>query len=271
MAADAPPSAHRPGIFAWFGYRMPLPELFRLVRAAGFRSVSLWWDPAPTRCATVHGMPALARDAGLYVESAHVPFSRSNALWAADPAVRQPVLEEYLAWLGDCAVHRIPRLVMHVVSGHGPEAPTETGMDSFRQLVRAAEARGVTLALENTRRPDLLSALLAAFPSPRLGLCYDISHDRLWPAEAPGLLWRHGDRLATVHLSDTDGRLDRHWLPGDGVVDWPAFAAALPRGYAGPLMLEVMPYKTPALSAEAFLAEASQRAGRLDALIREHT
>jgi sugar phosphate isomerase/epimerase len=263
---------HLLGIFAWFGYRLPLPELFRLVGTAGFAAVSLWWEPTTTKkYAAVHAMPGLAREAGLFVESVHVPFHQTNALWDADPAIRQPVCEDYLTWLADCGTYGIPRMVMHAVSGDGPAAPTAEGLDSFRQLVVAAEAQGVTLALENTRRPDLLTALFAAFPSPRLGLCFDASHDRLWPGEAPGTLRRHADRLATTHLSDTDGRMDRHWLPGDGVLDWPALAAAVPRAYAGPLMLEVMPYKTPDLAPEAFLALAYQRAHTLQTLFSEHT
>ena len=31
------------GIFAWFGYELPLQESLRLIRASGFGRVMLWW------------------------------------------------------------------------------------------------------------------------------------------------------------------------------------------------------------------------------------
>ncbi len=256
MSILPPPPDHRLGIFGWFGYRMPLPELFRLIRAAGFSLVSLWWEPTEKRYAAIHSQPGLARDAGLIVESVHVPFRHANALWHPDPDIRHPVLDDHLTWLEDCRAYGIPRMVMHVVSGEAKAAHVDVGLDSFRQLVFAAEASGVTLALENTRRPDLLDLLLATFPAPALGLCYDAAHDRLWPGAPPGTLARHDNRLVTTHLSDTDGGMDRHWLPGDGVIDWPAIMGALATDYTGPLMLEVMPYKTPDITAEEFLTLA---------------
>ena len=77
----------------------------------------------------------------------------------------------------------------------------------------------------------------------------------------------HGNRLVTTHFSDTDGRMDRHFLPGDGVIDWTAVAAAFPKSYTGPLILEVMPYKTPNLSPDNFLAEAYQRTVWLNSIL----
>lgn len=246
---------------------MPLAERFLLIRTAGFDAVSLWWDAQEEHLPLIQAMPALARDAGLVIESIHVPFRKANNLWSDDASKREPVITEHLAWIDECAAQAIPRLVMHVVSGNGPAEPTAAGMDSLQQFIVKAEARHITLALENTRRPDLLDAIFATFPSPWLGMCYDTSHDRLWPVEAPGLLKRYGDRLVTTHFSDTDGSMDRHFLPGDGVIDWPAVAAAFPKIYTGPLMLEVMSYKTPDLSPEAFLAEAYRRATWLHSIL----
>ncbi len=31
------------GIFAWFGYELPLQESLHLIRASGFDRVMLWW------------------------------------------------------------------------------------------------------------------------------------------------------------------------------------------------------------------------------------
>ena len=68
------------GIFAYFGYDLPLEESLRRLAAAGFDTVSLFWgafDGGPP----LHRQPELARRAGLRVENAHAPFDGVNALW----------------------------------------------------------------------------------------------------------------------------------------------------------------------------------------------
>lgn len=256
-----------PAIHLWFGYPVPLSERLRLIRAAGFTAVSLWWE-GRHQVPRLHLLPDLVRAADLRVSNLHVPFRDANALWADDTARREPVVARHLVWVEDCACHGIDMLVMHLVSGgERLPAPNAAGLDSLGRIVAAAEARGVTIAVENTRRPDYLTAVLEAIPSPRLGLCFDTAHDRLWSPEPVALPRRWRDRLALLHCADTEGRMDRHLLPGDGIVDWPSVAAAIPDNYAGDLLLEVMPYGTPGLSAEEFLAEAYRRAAWVQSLI----
>jgi sugar phosphate isomerase/epimerase len=49
-----------------------------------------------------------------------------------------------------------------------------------------------------------------------------------------------GDALAHMHIQDNDGYADRHWIPGDGTVRWPAVFRALGRLAVTPrLLLEV--------------------------------
>jgi sugar phosphate isomerase/epimerase len=149
-------------------------------------------------------------------------------------------------------------MVMHLVP---PEAAGGAGaplLGSVERLVRAAEAAGVTIALENTAGPSALDEVLRRFPSPRLGLCYDSSHDWLRAPDRAGLLGRWGERLVSVHLSDNDGQEDRHWVPGRGVVDWDLVAARFPaRTASGCLTLEVYPdAREPRPEPAAFLAEA---------------
>jgi sugar phosphate isomerase/epimerase len=43
--------------------------------------------------------------------------------------------------------------------------------------VAQAESQGVTIALENTRRPDYLDWAFSHIQSSNLGFCYDSSHD----------------------------------------------------------------------------------------------
>jgi len=227
------------GLFLWFGIALPIPARLQAIRAAGFDAVSLFWDVRRGMGRErLHALPGLVRDAGLQVENAHLPFVRCNDLWCEEDAVREAFVSRHLGWLDECAACGVPLVVLHLSSGDAPPPPTAAGLAALHRIVEAADARGLAVAVENTRKTAYLDLALAEIASPRLGFCYDASHERLWGSG--DLLRRHGDRLLAVHLSDNDGRLDRHWLPGDGVIDWPALLRDFPRGYRGPITLEVV-------------------------------
>jgi len=49
------------------------------------------------------------------------------------------------------------------------------------------------------------------------------------------------DKIITVHVSDYDFINERHWLPGEGKVDWNALYEALKAvNYSGPWMYEII-------------------------------
>jgi sugar phosphate isomerase/epimerase len=249
------------GIYAGFGIPVPFPERMRLIRAAGFTHVALWWPDAPRYAAAREHLAPAARAAGLRIDHAHVPFRSSAALWAHDEAMRRNEVARHAAALAGLARYGIPRMVMHTGAPAGWRAQWRAGLDSFRRVAEAAEAAGVTVALENTRQPECLDALLRDPALAPLRLCYDVAHDALHARRPLALLTAHPNRLAAVHWSDTDGRRDRHWLPGDGALDHAAFASAL-SGAArdGVITLEVTAGRQdavdPAGAAETFLARA---------------
>ena len=49
-----------------------------------------------------------------------------------------------------------------------------------------------------------------------------------------------GDKIITVHISDYDKVNERHWLPGEGVIDWQGVLNALNEiGYKGIWLYEI--------------------------------
>jgi len=253
-----------PGIFAWFGIQVPFPDRVRMIKDAGFEATSIWWEQdnqAWRRLCLL--MPDQVRAAGLHLENAHVPFRRCNALWSSDASERLAAVERHVGWVHDCARHGIPVMVMHCTASACTLAPSHEGIDSVRRIVDAAEGSGVTVALENTSGVAHIEALLAHIESPRLGLCYDSGHDWLKSDDAPALLRRWGHRLKATHLSDTDGVLDRHGLPGQGVVDLDGIGRALDwASYPASLLLEVVP-RDRGQEPQSFLAEAFRAAQRV--------
>lgn len=242
MNQSLPKPAHALGIYAGFGFfDVPFADRLSMIRDAGFDATALWWEEDRAEIRRMrHLAPDMVRKAGLYLDNIHVPYKGCNALWSPDPDERAACVARHTAWVEDCARHGIPTMVMHVSLGRTPPPVEEQGVESFHRIVDAAEDAGVNIAIENTRSNAHLETLLDTISSPALGLCFDTSHDALYSATPLALLRDWGHRLHTTHLSDIDGRRDRHWIPGEGSIDFEGVAAHFPLdSYRGAMMLEV--------------------------------
>lgn len=257
----------RLGMYAAFGFHVPFEERVRLIAEAGFGCTSLWWEHKNERVRELkHLAPGIVRDVGLALESIHVPYSHCNDFWSENADVRAGVLKQHCEWVEDCARHETAILVMHVTLGRTPPPMSNAGLDAYGKLVAHAQRHGVTVAIENTRSNEYLDALFAHIPDAALGFCYDISHDVLHSDEPGKLLRDHGNRLVSTHFADTDGILDRHWLPGAGVIDYSTIMKDFPEDYAGAWVLEVSSGKkenaVPAFVSDAFSALLEHVVGR---------
>ncbi len=251
------------GMFAWFGYRLPLEQRVKLVAQAGFTTTCLWYGEEEELFAgnMADRMPVLARAAGLPVDNIHAPFRACNDLWSDSRDAVAAVIDSYVLALDFCRRHAIRVLVIHVSKGTDPPPPTQSGLDALLKLVRRAEELGLVVAVENTRSPLHCDFVLSGIESRHLGLCYDSSHDFISGDSPCRLLAKWGGRLVTTHLSDNDGINDDHFLPGDGRVDWSVVQDAFPKAqYSGALMLEVVPKPTEAVTPEQFTQKAYSRA-----------
>lgn len=227
------------GIFAWFGYRLPIDVRLRLIAEAGFDCVMLWWgdefveiDGEKTR------HPDLARKYGLEIANAHAPYEHANYLW--DDGIKGEAYEKMLLeGIRSCALSGVPVLVVHPSAGKRPELPAgNAGIQRLLRLLDEAGKLGVKLALENVERPDYLDYVFSSIGDENLGFCYDSGHDFL-VSGGLGILEKYADRLLALHLHDNDGLEDLHLLPGDGKIDWQAVKFKLNKaGFGGPITLE---------------------------------
>ena len=262
--------SRRPSISDWFGYECPYPERFRMIREAGFVGVLSFWN-AGFRQPGRLSVPDMAREAGLYVENVHAPFTTINSIWL-DNLDGDETATLMTRCLDDCAAFDIPTMVMHLSKSDSPPPACELGLTRIRRITDHAERMGVSVALENLRRPEYLEYVFSHIDSPRLGFCYDSGHQHCY---SPGtdMLALYGARLAALHLHDNVGRMpgedggDRHLLPFDGTINWSAVMRSITAaGYSGPTSLEVVNLGRETMTAAEFLSAAYERAARLEAL-----
>jgi sugar phosphate isomerase/epimerase len=258
------------GMYAWFGYPLPLEQRVKLIAQAGFTTTCLWYGEEEDLFAgnMADRMPALARAAGLSVDNIHAPFRACNGLWSDSRSTIAAAIDPHMLALDFCHRHGIPVLVIHVSKGVDPPPPTQSGLRALLALVQRAEELGLTVAVENTRSPLHCDFVLSGIESHHLGFCYDSSHDFISGNSPCRLLREWGSRLVTTHFSDNNGVNDDHFLPGNGRVNWDVVRDAFPRiQYSGALMLEVVPRPNDNMTPVQFTQTAHARALNLGRIL----
>ena len=95
--------------------------------------------------------------------------------------------------------------------------------------------------------------------NPYLRSCFDTNH--LLQEDPLVFIEALKEKIVTLHVSDYDFINERHWLPGDGLLDWKAVMKKLDEiGYRGVFMYETGKTKQRADGEERILTPADYRA-----------
>lgn len=194
-----------------------------------------------------------AEDAGISVWSVHLPFIpfATNNIASLDRRVCEDTVRlqsELIRKVGDAGIKTV---VIHP-SGEPNEPETrkermKNAKECLSRLAAVAAEAGTVIAVEDLPRSCLgcnsAEILELISVDPRLTVCFDTNH--LLGEKIADFVTACGKYFRTIHVSDYDLVDERHWLPGEGVIDWRALMADLDRvGYQGPFLYEI-DYKTP--------------------------
>lgn len=186
--------------------------------------------------------------AGLRCWSYHIPFGGAWDLSSPD-ADRRARAQEYALRAVDLGASLGAKVL--VVHGGAEPVPERTraqhlaaARKSLQPLAERCAILGRRLALEFLPRTCPgnsvfeLDYLLSDMDRQVVGVCLDLNHANLGQDLVTNIAALSG-RIVTVHMSDNDGEDERHWLPGQGIIDWQEAVSALRRaGYTGPFMYE---------------------------------
>lgn len=209
--------------------------------------ISLHPDKYPTL--DWKGVRRLSEDSGVGLWSVHLPFwgtTEKVDIACMDAEVRRRTIAmqtEYINRAGDIGVK-----VAVIHPGLEPTLPEERhdrlgySTESLAKLTEAAARAGMTLAVEDLPRTCLgnciadMKQFLTA--DERLMICFDVNH--LLTEKHSDFIRELGGRIVTLHISDYDFRNERHWLPGEGMIDWVELVGLLEKtGYKGPWLYEL--------------------------------
>jgi len=181
--------------------------------------------------------------------SIHALFGAEYDFSRLEPEVWQTAVDQAVNIVEIAANLNIPILVFHASAE--PVLPAERAlrmeraMEGFRIIGEKAQETGRRIAIEYLPRTCLgntteeLLALVSRLGDETFGVCLDVNHLMDRYAELPQIVRNLGKHLIATHISDCDAADEKHWLPGQGVLNWPGFMQALSDiKYQGPFTYE---------------------------------
>ena len=226
-------------------------ELFEEYRDAGIGAIEISLradEPSPT----LSEIRKMADATGVIINSYHLPF-----LPFASLDVSKPELAKDSVLLLSDIIKRgateggISLFILHPsgepIREHERAERMACAKQSLAALADVAASVGATIAVENLPRTclarDTKEMLELISVDDRLRVCFDTNH--LLEGDPIDFIRSLGDKIVTTHVSDYDRLNERHWLPGEGIVDWPSLCAALQEiGYRGVWLYE-LGFKSP--------------------------
>ena len=189
-----------------------------------------------------------ADKAGVELWSFHLQFSPFELIDPSSPdaAKRAFTVGRLAEQIERAADIGITKFILHASAEPIPAPDRAERMkyaaDSVAALSGIAARCGGTLCVEDLPRTCLgncsseIAALLAA--DDRARVCFDTNH--LLTESASDFIAAVGEKIVTLHVSDYDFEDEKHWLPGEGGIDWAALYSALRgAGYEGVWMYEL--------------------------------
>ncbi len=184
---------------------------------------------------------------GVELWSFHLPFSPMKEIDISSPALTDYTMELYRNYIK--RISEEAGIKIFVIHPSGEPIPDEDramriecAKKNLAELAEYAQSFGCTLAVEDLPRGCLgnkseeILDLISAHPA--LRVCFDTNH--LMGEDITEFIHKVGDKIVTTHFSDFDFINERHWLPGEGTVDWPALVGALEDvGYKGYILYEL--------------------------------
>ena len=189
-----------------------------------------------------------ADTAGIELFSIHSHTHPSFDISSLDKESNKRALNEFCWLINKISEIEIDKIVIHPTHTPEPFDQTKRGekikhaMECLDTLAEYAYKKGVWIALENLPRTCLANTvnehLYMLSANDKLRACFDFNHSLI--DDTLDVIKKLGNKIITVHVSDRDNIDERHWMPGEGVLDWKKIIDAFKMtGYTGAWIYEI--------------------------------
>lgn len=201
-------------------------EVFNELKNANIKYIEISLSKENAEKMDFQEVKALADESGVKIWSYHLPFMPFKEIDISNPEIAQKTVEYLKYFIENGAKIGIDKFVIHASGEPIREEDRRVRMDtakkSLKELAEYADSFGAIIAVENLPRTclgrdskDILELLSA---DSRLKSCFDTNH--LLKEDSSEYIKAVGEKIVTTHVSDYDFKDERHWLPGEGKIDW---------------------------------------------------
>ncbi|MBR4910695.1 MAG: sugar phosphate isomerase/epimerase [Clostridia bacterium] len=227
-------------------------KALEMIKSAGFDGVDYSFNEGVSGAAfdlTDHIKKAQKTKAeldklGLLCVQAHAPFGLKPDI---KTDVRDKSFADTVRSIEYAAILGAKQIVVHSIEVPDNADFFDINYNFYKSLQPYAEKCGVRIAIENLVgsifwRPNRLSHFIRLLDSPVFCDCVDTGHAALMGIPPEDYIsGMEADMLKCVHIQDTDGKVDRHWIPYAGVHNWDNIMKALAdKEFEGALDMEII-------------------------------
>lgn len=191
-------------------------------------------------------MKKLSTEYGVKLWSYHIPYFPTDRIDETNADIRKETvyrLSELIKYAGSIG---IDKYVLHAssepINDNDRDEHFKCSVDSISYLADTAEAAGGVICVEDLPRTCLghsaeeMQKLIQG--DSRLKVCFDTNH--IISEKPEEVISKLGNKIVTLHVSDFDFIDEKHWLPGEGNINWQNVIAALKDiNYSGVWMYEM--------------------------------
>lgn len=192
----------------------------------------------------------LAKEAGIEIFQTHGPWRWPPRDSSKEERDERFAKMEKSIWgnsILDCKY-----FIIHPIMPFGDNQEPDTkafqdiNYEFFGRLVEVAKSHDVVICLENMpmpalslARPSEILEFVKNINSDYMQVCLDTGHCAVVKESVGEAVRLTGKYLKTLHIHDNNGQSDLHWLPYNGVIDWPDFKKAIKEiDYQGCMSIE---------------------------------
>ena len=165
---------------------------------------------------------------GFEIYTVHLPQLPDHDLSSLDEETRLKSIENQKTMVEMSMCLKPSVIVLHPDVGTTAEKDWhlrwEALVKSLKVFAPWCKERGLKIALENLTQisafqtSEILVDVIERAGQNNVGICFDVNH--LFPETHREFIKRAGKHILTMHVSDNDGQVEKHYLPGDGVINW---------------------------------------------------
>lgn len=225
-----------------------LPLLLPAVRQAGWKNIEIT-DEGLYDEAIIKNIRKIASDLGLKIPNWHLtqtsPFNESCNL-------KREWIEDIELSIEKGAAIGAVNHVLHWHNRFNDRRNDCLWGDVVNGLVEYARRLNVRLLMETVPHKasneryvpaSEIIEFVVKYPPEQLSVCLDINHSNL-QEHLDDVISLLEKRLISIHVSDNDGISEKHWLPGQGIINFPSLLKSLREsGFKGFFVIEVNPWQ----------------------------